>query len=83
MFEGNGLDVISPIQNSDFAPHWSISSIILDINLAALDFNLCAFSHVIRKSNCMTHAFTTWATFCSSYGPSSSFSLPTFLRWRV
>ena len=82
IFEGDALNIMSPIENSAIAPHWSIAFIISDINLAFLDLNFYVFSHVIRESNYMAHALAYWTPFCKSVEALSPLSLPMSLRRR-
>ena len=42
-----------------------IFSIISNIKSITTSFHFCSFTHVIRASNCMTHALVAWAPFCN------------------
>ena len=79
IFEGDALQVINSIQNSDSSPHWSISNIINDINVSSLGFSCCSFSHVHRSANVLAHSLAAWAPFCNCPGVIPISSLPAYV----
>jgi hypothetical protein len=42
--------------------------VVHDINVLALSFSCCSFSHVLRFANALAHSLVAWAPFYNSLG---------------